>query len=308
MEKNDSKPIVVIAGGSGMLGKKLYTLLANHQFQPVILSRSANVPGFESAQWNPAKGEIDRQVLSQASAIVNLAGRSVGDKRWNDSFKQSLVDSRKQSTQLLVKEVNNLGLDDVTFVNASATGYYGFHRGEEVLKEDADPGNDFFGHLCFEWEKEAKQLEHPERLVIFRLGVVLDKREGAYPKLKAPILASMGSPIGSGKQWFPWIHVDDALNAMLYAIKSKALSGTYNLVAPERVTNRKMMKEMANSLNKQMLLPNVPAFAIKLLVGEFAKSLLGSLRVDSQKLQQEGFEYRYGTLESAIRELNWSKQ
>lgn len=300
---------ILLAGGSGFLGSNLYTHLQAKGYEPVILTRKSSLKGFKSVQWNPGKGEVPIEEFKSASGIVNLAGLNVADKRWSTKFKEALVTSRTQPAELISTIVNEHDLSEFTFLNFSATGFYGFDRGEEELTEEADPGNDFFGDLCFKWEKAAKKMDNPDvRRIILRCGVVFDADDGAYPKLKAPILSGFGAALGSGNQWIPWIHLYDVLNSITWLLENKNASGVYNAVSPGIVTNKVLTRKMANSLNKQILLPNVPGFALKLLVGEFAKSLLGSLKVVPKKLLDEGFTFQYPKVEDALRELNWQRK
>lgn len=300
---------ILLAGGSGFLGSNLYTHLEAKGYEPIILTRKPNVKGYNTLQWNPAKGEVPVDDILSASAIVNLAGLNVGDKRWSQKFKEALVTSRTQPAELIATILNELEFNEFTFLNFSATGFYGFDRGEEELSEDMDPGNDFFGDLCFKWEKAAMKMVNPNvRRVILRCGVVFDAENGAYPKLKAPILSGFGAALASGNQWLPWIHLYDVLNSITWLLENKKATGAYNAVSPGIVTNKVLTRKIANSLNKQILLPNVPSFVLRLLVGEFAKGLTGSLKVTPKKLLDEGFTFQYPQLEDALRELNWQRK
>lgn len=301
---------IAIAGGSGMIGKKLSKRLTDLGYQVHILTRKPSRKVNENlsyVNWNPADSDLPRELLDQMNVIINLAGRSVADKRFTTSFKEELLQSRTNPTLELVKYLN-LGTSVCdTFLNASAIGYYGYDRGEEILDEDADPGSDFFGNLCSQWENASADLSDSIRRVIFRIGVVFDANEGAYKRLKMPIMLGAGSALGSGKQYMSWIHIQDLINMFIYAIQNHSVSGIYNATAPKPARNRKVVGSIADSLNKVILLPKVPGFALRLLLGEFAESILGSVCCSSQKIQDEGFIFSYSHIDEATRNLDWGK-
>lgn len=301
---------ILLAGGTGQIGKLLTDKLLELNYKIHILSRSIheNTTNVSFFKWNPTNGEFPIDSLKDVSVVINLTGRAVDDKRWSDNFKQELYKSRIESTKLLVKYVNLHKPSIETFVNTSAIGYYGMDRKEEVLNEDADPGSDFFGKLCFDWEK-AVQLdsELTIRKVIIRIGVVLMPNSGAFHKLKQPVLLSVGSAIGTGQQYVSWIHQDDLIGIFLSAIHNKKMVGTINAVAPNPVRNKFLIGRIADSLNKVILLPNVPSFALQLILGEMSKVVLGSLKVVPERLQELNYHFRYERIEDAIRNLIWKK-
>ena len=190
-----------------------------------------------------------------------------------------------------------------TVISASAVGYYGDHN-DELLTEESPPNNDFMARCCVEWEKAVDEgLLLNLRVLKFRTGVVLHKKEGALAKMVLAVKLCFGSPFGNGRQWIPWIHWQDVANMYLYGIENICLRGAYNMTAPEPVTNRQFIRCIANQLNKPLWLPNVPAFVFRLLLGEMSIILLGSTRTSAQKIQNEGFIFKYPELNIALKEI-----
>jgi len=300
---------VVIAGGSGLIGSKLTDKLLKSGWEVVILTRGSNrviSDKHRFANWNVESKKLPEEELLSANAIINLAGRNLADKRLSGKFKNEVYKSRIDSTKLLVNFLNLSNSHCETFVNSSAIGYFGYHRGDEPLNEDADPGNGFMAELCIDWEQEAKKLEGI-RTVIVRIGVVLDAEEGAFNKLKQPILLGLGSALASGRQFVSWIHIDDLVASIEYALNNEKIEGTLNATAPNPVRNKYLIGQMADSLNKAILVPKVPAFALRLMVGELSEALIGSLNVLPDQLQKHNFLFAYPEVENAIRNLNWGK-
>ncbi|MGZ5242317.1 MAG: TIGR01777 family oxidoreductase [Bacteroidia bacterium] len=296
---------IVIAGGSGLIGKNLAKTLLNKGYSVTILSRKekqSSVQNLSFAVWDPENNILPERLLKEAHAIINLAGRNVGDKRWNKAFKQEIWESRIKSTQLLV-DFYNMNTDtklDV-FINASATGYYGLDSDKIHIEEDK-PGNDFMAEVCVAWEKAAHQLQK-KRLVIYRFGIVLAKSGGALEELAKPIKFGAGAALGSGKQAFTWVHIADLCKMLLWAIENPKIEGVYNAVAPEIVSNQELTKEIAKKLHRPILLPNVPAFVLKLMLGEFAEALLGSIKVSADKIKSSGYKFIYPELENALEDI-----
>lgn len=300
---------IVIAGGSGLVGGKLVEKLLAVGNEVVILTRGENKRvshKLRYAHWDIENGTLPEEELANANAIVNLTGRGIADKRLTSTFKKEVYNSRVLSTRLLVTYLNSGVSSCDTFVNASAIGFYGYDRGDEQLTEDADPGTGYMAELCVDWEKEARKLEGV-RSVIVRIGVVLDKEEGAYKQLKAPILLGLGSALASGKQYMAWIHIEDLANALHYAITNTKIEGVLNATAPKPIRNKRLTGAIADSLNKVILMPKVPGFMLHLIAGELAKSLIGSLNVLPNRLLEHNFIFAYPDIDSAVRNLNWDK-
>ena len=305
------KKKVIIAGGSGFLGTHLSKELIERRHEVLILTRgnSKEEDGIQYVHWDINKPDLglDASVFSEEPCLVNLCGKHISDKRWTSSFKETIYKSRVKPAEALVNYVNISQASIDTFVSASAIGFYGFSRPNEVLTEDSDPGADFFGDLVYNWEKPMHNIDsgRAKKVIIPRIGVIFDKEEGAYIKLKQPILLGLGTALGSGKQYMSWIHIRDVLNFFIEAIEGESLSGTYNLVSPDVQQNRRVISQIANSLNKPILLPPVPSFVLKLVLGEMANTVLGSLNIDSSRLEADGFRFKYEKLEDAVRNLNW---
>lgn len=264
---------VAIAGSSGLIGTALAKALSDRGDAVVKLSRA------------PAS-------LDGAEAVVNLAGASLAGKRWNAAYKQEILDSRVGTTRAIV------ALAPRVLVNASAVGYYG-SRGDEELPETAAPGDDFLAGVCKAWEAEAARA--PGRKVFLRTGIVLSKKGGALAPMLPPFKAFVGGPIGSGKQWFPWIHIDDEVGAILACLDTE-LTGPVNLVAPGIVRMADFAKALGRALHRPSAFP-VPAAALKLLLGEFADVALDGQRAIPRKLLDSGFRFRFTDVDAALKDL-----
>lgn len=274
---------VLVAGASGLIGSALTKALRARGDEAVAL------PRYGTAQWS-AEG---------ADAVVNLAGASVAGKRWSPAYKKEIEDSRVLTTRALVVAIEQAQRRPRVLVNASAVGYYG-GRGDEVLDESAASGADFLAGVTRKWEAEAQKA--PVRSVQIRTGVVLSKSGGALASMLPPFKAFVGGPVGSGKQWFPWIHLDDEVAAILWCIDRDTLQGPVNLVAPGIVT----MNDFARALGRALHRPSwakVPAGALKVLLGEFAAALLEGQRAVPKKLLESGFRFRFPEVDSALAEV-----
>lgn len=273
---------VVVAGASGLIGTHLLEALRARGDEPIAL------PRFGTAPWS----------LEGADAVVNLAGASVAGKRWTPAWKAEIEESRVRSTRAVVEAIARAARKPKVLVNASAVGYYG-GRDDELLDEAASPGADFLANVVRQWEAEAQRAS--VRSVQVRTGIVLSKRGGAMEKMLPPFKAFVGGPIGSGKQWFPWIHIADEVGAILWCI-DRELTGPVNLVAPGIVTMKDFAKALGRVLHRPAWAP-VPAAPLKLLLGEFAGSLLEGQRAVPKKLLDSGFRFRFPDLDAALRDL-----
>lgn len=293
---------VVLAGATGLIGKELTNKLVFEGHEVRILSRHPKTGGhaIRYFQWEPSKGEIDADALADADVIINLAGANVADKRWSKAYKKVIIDSRVLSTRLLVQKLPNYPSIRL-FINASGISYYGMDTGRTLVDENSPVGHDFLAQVVEKWDYEAFESEKfGVRTIALRQGVVLSAEGGALPKLIAPIKWGVGSALGSGKQYFPWIDMDDLIEIYLFCIRNHAVSGAYNIVAPELVTNEEFTKQLASHLGKKIFLPNVPGFILKLLLGEFAGTLLGGNKASCEKLRRSGFEFSFPTLKDSF--------
>jgi uncharacterized protein (TIGR01777 family) len=296
---------VLITGGTGLIGSRLTELLLEKGYQVAYLSRRKPEGGrVKVYQWDPEKVYVDEEAIRGADSIIHLAGAGVADERWTARRKREILDSRTQSSRLLYEGLQRVPNRVKTFLSASAIGIYGADRGEELLTETSSPGNDFLAEVTKAWEGAVQPVAGLGiRTVLLRIGIVLSGKGGALVKMAQPVRLGAGSPLGSGKQWVSWIHVDDLCRLFMYALENPDVQGPYNAVAPEPATNEALTKQIAEVLGKPLFLPNVPAFALKLAVGEMAAAVLGSAKVSGQKVAQTGFTYQFPTLTPALRDL-----
>ncbi|WP_017730389.1 TIGR01777 family oxidoreductase [Nafulsella turpanensis] len=296
---------VLITGGSGLLGSRLTALLLEKGYKVAHLSRSRNSDGEVKAfLWDPAKGMIEPGAVESAHYVVHLAGASVADHSWSKEYKETIIKSRSESTQLLFQELKTTGYQLKGFISASAIGYYGDENGAHWLNESSPAGQEFLAQVCKTWEAEADKIESLGiRLVKLRIGVVLSTEGGALPQLLKPSRFGLAAPLGSGRQYMSWIHIDDLCGIIIKAIEDSSMKGVYNAVAPEPETNERFMEILAGVLDKPFIVPAVPAFGIKLAMGERAGMVLGSLRVSSEKIENAGYAFQYEGLRPALRQL-----
>ena len=231
-----------------------------------------------------------------------MAGASVA-KRWTSSYKKGIIESRVKSAALLHKSIQNLNFKIPHFLSASAIGIYSSSYEKLYFEEDKAVDDSFLGEVVVRWEKAADEFEQLGMKVSkIRIGLVLAKEGGALPKMKEPVTLNLGAAFGSGRQWQSWIHVDDLAGIFMHVLENK-LPGVYNGVAPNPVTNKELMDEIASQLNKSIWLPNVPVFVLKLSLGEMSRVLLASQRVSSDKIEEAGYEFKYKNLPKALENL-----
>jgi len=279
---NDKKNIL-ITGGSGLIGKLLTNELIKKGYKVSHLNRS---PGkdmrVKTFLWDVEKGQIDKCCIDEIDTIIHLAGAGIADKRWTEKRKKILIDSRTKSIGLIYDLIKNKKNTVRYIISASAIGYYG-NRGDEILTEGSEPGSGFLSTCCVEWENAVDEGEQLGLSVTkFRTGVVLNAKGGALPQMAFPVKIGFGSPLGSGKQWIPWIHWQDVIEMYVYSIENQLTTGVYNMVAPEPVTNKQLTKAVAKQLRRPLWLPKVPAFLLKLLLGKMSVVVLGSTRVSPE--------------------------
>lgn len=295
--------IVAITGGTGLVGSRAAAMLTEKGHEVRLLSRTR--PPF---LWNPDAGEISQAALDGVDAVVHLAGENIAG-RWTQAKKNAIVESRQRAADLLLHALQNSGKRPVV-VSASAIGYYG-DRGEEVLTEDSRPGSGFLAETTALWEKALARFDSAaSRSVILRIGVVLDRHLGALPKMALPIRMFAGAPLGSGKQYLSWIHIEDLARLICFAIDRSFeprglktdLNGIYNAaVAP--LTNREMTQKIARAIHRPAFLPAVPEFVLKTMLGEMSALVLESARVSSGKIEAAGFVFRYADIDAALANL-----
>lgn len=294
---------VLITGGTGLVGLRLSELLVESGFEVSHLSRNPTKGTYESFHWNVEKAEIDKEAVKNCDVIIHLAGASVAGKRWTKAWKQEVYDSRINATRLLVDAVRNHNSRLQHFISASAIGYYGWDTGNKLVDENSEQGKGFLADVVADWENEVSSLdEFGVKNSKIRVGIVLSDRGAALVEMMKPIKMGIGAPLGSGKQYMSWIHIDDLCQLFIHLIRTEE-AGIFNAVASDPVTNKEFTKQLAAKLNKPLILPNVPSFALRLLVGEMQVMLTGGNKVSSKKIEQTGFNFKYPSLHSALKNL-----
>jgi len=298
---------VLIGGGSGLVGSRLTEMLMDHGYEVWHLSRQKQSDHWiKSIYWDINNSSLDASQIEGVDYIINLAGAGIADEKWSDERIQLIRDSRVKSNLLLKEALEKLEKKPELFISASAVGYYGFHTSEKIYTEEDKPGNDLLASVCEEWEASADQVAEtgiPSAKV--RIGIVLSDEGGALPKIEEPIRWGVGAALGTGKQYMPWIHIDDLCSIFHYIIE-KGLEGTYNAAAPEHINNAEFTDAIAKLLGKRIILPNVPGFALKLFMGGRADLVLEGSRISSDKISEAGFNFSYGKLLPALNDLYFS--
>jgi uncharacterized protein len=296
---------IVITGATGLIGENLCKALIARGDEVYIYTRNINkakkiIPNAnEYIEWDYKNPSGWKEILNKKDAVIHLAGANLFAKRWSESYKKIILNSRVKSTRNLINAISAVQEKPKVFICASAVGYYG-DSGEKLLTENMESGNDFLALVVEAWENEAAQIERLEiRRVSVRTGVVLNPEEGALKEMLLPFKLFAGGPLGSGKQWFPWIHIDDIINIYLYSLDNDDLSGAVNAASPNPVK----MKEFAKTLGKVLHRPSffkVPEFALRLAVGESEESITSSLKIVPQKLLDQGFQFKFDHLKDAL--------
>ncbi len=295
---------VLISGASGLIGKKLTALLIEKGHTVKHLGRKENLNTKTPCyKWDLSKGEIDERAFENIDTVVHLAGAGIADEKWTAARKKEIIDSRVISSKLLASEINKRGNQIKTFVGASAVGFYGAITNEKVYTETDAACDDFMGNTCKQWEESYNEINKNIRLNIIRIGVVLSKDGGALPKISKTIKMGIGSALGSGKQYMPWIHIDDLVGLFYEAITNEKMHGIYNGVAPQHVTNKELSKAIAQTLHKPFFMPAVPAFVLKLILGEMAVIVLEGVKVSAEKTKGIPFNFKYPELKGALENL-----
>lgn len=287
-----------------MVGRRLTKLLKKRGYEVIWYSRDRYVRGKTPRyKWDYRNGYIDEEALQKADYIVHLAGANLGDGSWTDRRKKTIVDSRIATTKLLIDALKVIDKKPEAFISASAVGYYGLDITDEVYAEDAVlDGDDFLSTTCRLWEDAADMFESElnVRTVKVRTGFVISRNSDAFKKMMLPTRFGLGSPLGSGKQYLSWIHIDDLCNIYLKAIEDDKMSGVYNAVAPDYTTNAHFMQRLAKAMHRPFFMPRVPEFIMRLVMGEASDMVLGGSRISSEKIEKEGFQFKYGNADEAI--------
>jgi uncharacterized protein (TIGR01777 family) len=299
----------LITGGTGFVGRHLsnFLLSGGHEVVALGLRSTPDIVQHERFRYIPADTTLQgdwQDAVKEADIIYNLAGKTIF-KRWTESYKKLVYDSRILTTRNLVEALPNK--KEVTLCSTSAVGYYG-NRNDEILTEDSASGDDFLATVGIDWETEAVKAEEKGiRVVMARFGIVLGKDGGAMAKMVPAFKSFTGGPLGSGMQWFPWIHMTDLLSALMFVVDNKNIKGPVNFTAPNPVRNRDLAKTLGKVLNRPAFLP-APGFIIRLVMGEFGNTLLASQRAVPEKLLKHAFSFRFTELEDAIRDIVKSQE
>jgi len=295
----------ILVTGTGLISSSLCKILKENGYSVRLLSRNLKKGAeFPVYRWNPEKGEIDPQALNGVTTIIHLAGAGIGDQRWTVQRRQNIIDSRVNTAKLLFQEVKRLGIPLKSFISSSATGYYGAVTSSHVFREDDLPSDDFLGTTCRLWEEAADRFaDAGVRVVKIRTGIVLSGEGGALPKMTASLKFGICPVPGSGKQWLPWIHLEDLCGIYVRALEDDSFSGAFNAVAPGPVTMKEFMKEAAHAMKRPFLPFPVPSFVLKAVLGEMASLLLEGSRVSAEKIQETGYEFRFSDLPAALKEI-----
>jgi uncharacterized protein (TIGR01777 family) len=292
---------VLIAGGSGFLGAALARALRATGHRVMILTRRPQRDG--DVQWLARPNDTSwRHAVERADAIINLAGESIAGQRWTDDRKRAIRGSRIEATTALVSAIKAVSRPPAVFISSSAIGIYGTH-GDEVITEESAAGSDFLADVCRQWETLAIEAASRSRIVLLRSGLVLARDGGALPQLALPFRLFAGGPVGSGQQFMSWIGLEDWVGLVRWALATNHVSGPLNLTAPGPVTNNEFARVLGRVLGRPSFIP-APAFALRFALGELADALiLGGQRVIPARAQALGYEFKYATLEPALREI-----
>jgi uncharacterized protein len=297
---------VLISGATGLVGSLLCETLLKRGHTVHVLSRSSNKPPNQNLhfyKWDLGKKLIDPKAFENVEHIVHLAGAGIADKRWTAARKREIVLSRTESATMLIEGMKNSGNTFKSFVSASGANYYGSETTQEIYSEDDSPGVDFLADCCLQWEHAVFHNNPAKRVVALRTGVVLAKEGGALAKLAAPIKTGFGAALGTGKQYMPWIHLQDLVEIYCESLFNENYNGCYNAVADEHLTNRELTVAIAMKLGKKNWLPNLPSFVLMVALGEMSEVLLEGSRLSNQKLKSIGFNFKFPSLESALSDL-----
>ncbi|MEP7013413.1 MAG: TIGR01777 family oxidoreductase [Acidobacteriota bacterium] len=299
---------VIITGGTGLVGTALAARLAAEGHEPIVLSRNpekaiaALPPGVRAEEWDGESGAGWSKLIDSNTAIVHLAGAGVADARWSPARKREIRNSRILSGSAVLAGVRAAATKPRVLLQASAVGYYG-PRGDEIVTESDPPGDTFLANACVAWEDSTRQVEAlGVRRAILRTGLVLTPEGGALGKMLLPAKLGANGPLGTGRQGFPWIHLEDEIGAIRFLIDREDAAGPFNLTAPNPPTQAEFAKALGHVLHRPSFVP-VPAFALRLALGEMADMLLTGQRVVPKRLLELGYRFRFPDLEGALADL-----
>ena len=293
---------ILITGGTGLIGRALTEKLKSEGHTVAILSRSGG-----DFKWNVRDGFMDPLAFEKVDAIVHLAGAGIAENRWTPARKKEIIDSRVESARLLANTLAGINHQVKTIVSASGIGYYGADTGESICTEISNSGMDFVAECTREWEKSMDPFAGLGlRVVKLRTGLVMSSQGGIFRVLARPVYWFLGAILGTGKQWQSWIHMEDLVEMFRLALTNSSASGVYNAVAPEPIRHREMMKLIANKMKRPLIFPPIPAWFLKVILGEMATLVTGGNFVSSEKIQKElSFTFKYSSFAEAIKKLTY---
>jgi uncharacterized protein (TIGR01777 family) len=288
---------IILTGATGLIGQNLCAKLISQGDEITIFTRNPGgakkiiLDETEIVEWNHNNPDEWKDYLEGKDAIIHLAGASLAAKRWNENYKLEIYNA-----------IRNCGVKPKVFITASAVGYYG-NRGDDLLIEESQPGEDFLAKLCYDWENEAEKVEQFDvRNVSLRIGLVLSKKGGVLKQFLIPFKLFIGGPLGNGNQWFPWIHIDDLLNILVYTLNNESLKRSVNSVSPGIVKMKDFASTLGNVLHRPSLFP-VPKLLLRIIAGEIADSIVSGQRISVDKLLKSGFDFKFDNLTDALKDL-----
>ncbi|HEX3024779.1 MAG TPA: TIGR01777 family oxidoreductase [Chitinophagaceae bacterium] len=302
---------VLITGGTGMIGKHLTKMLLEKGYEIIVMSRKSGVGSRESgvsfAEWNIKNQTIDADAIAKADYIFHLAGASVAEKRWTAKRKKEIVDSRTQSSTLIVKALKEIPNHVKAVVSISAIGWYGADTKESLqygFNEAAKADTEFLGATCKVWEDSIEPVSINKRLIKLRSGIVFSNNGGAFVEFKKPLKAAVVTVFGNGRQVVSWIHIDDLCRIFIFAMEHEEMNGVYNAVATHPLTNKELMILLGKKMRGQFFIPVfIPSFLLKIILGEMSVELLKSASVNNNKIKSAGFNFLYPSIETALDDL-----
>lgn len=301
---------ILIGGGSGLIGRRLSTMLQEKGYDVIILTRKIRKPAdpkIAYALWNTDNNTIDINAVAKADYIINLAGEGVADKRWTEKRKKIIVESRTKSCELIVHTLRNNANKVKAVINASGISWYGGDSDEkrEAFTEDAPVANDFLGNTARLWEESIDPVTTlGKRLVKIRTGIVLSRDGGALPEFMKPVRLGVAAILGSGKQMQSWIHIDDICRLYIHALENEGIQGAYNAVAPKPVDMKTFISTLADKMKGSFYIPvYIPSFILKLVLGELSTEILKGITVSSTKIRSTGFQFIFPSIDAAINDL-----
>lgn len=306
--QNDSKPKIIISGAAGLVGTSLCKMLSDNGYEPIILSRKKNSASpYKTIVWDLEKNQIGDGVEEiEADYIIHLAGAGIAEKKWSENRKAEIISSRVKGANLLAKLIGGMKNKPKAYISAAAIGIYG-NRADENLDEFSEIKKDskeFLVQSCIAWENSANEIKQMGiRTALLRIGIVLSTHGGALSKMLPSYKFSIAAYFGSGEQYFSWIHIEDLCNAFLFLLKNEHCEAAFNAVAPNPEKNKIFAKKIADAKGQKALLLPVPAFALKLAMGEMSAIVLDSAKVYPKRLMDSGFQFKFPELTEALKDL-----